>query len=167
MAQKIQRKVKRQWSQYGTLHGTYNLINKDKYCGAPNITYRSSWEKKIFYWLDTQPSIKQWGSESVVVSYKTPFDNLLHKYYIDVDFWAKEANSEKEYTHFIVEIKPFCQTIPPVKGPRTRESTYRKACETYITNVCKWNAALEYANKTGKKFKIWTEKGIIDWKFKK
>ena len=105
------------------------------------------WEKKIFYWLDTQPSIKQWGSESVVVSYKTPFDNLLHKYYIDVDFWAKEANSEKEYTHFIVEIKPFCQTIPPVKGPRTRESTYRKACETYITNVCKWNAALEYENK--------------------
>ncbi len=157
---------KTRWSQYGTEHGKYNVINRSKYKGHPNIVYRSSWEKKIFYWLDTVPSVKQWGSESVVVQYTTPLDNRVHNYYIDVDFWGIQKGQDKP-THFLVEIKPFNQTIPPVKGPRQWESTYKEQCRTYIVNVCKWTAAYNYAQRTGKKFIIWTEKGMVHWTPKK
>lgn len=44
--------------------------NLKKYRGDhTKITYRSNWEKFFFEWLDKNPEIIAWGSETAVIPY--------------------------------------------------------------------------------------------------
>ena len=58
--------------------------NPKKYRGDPTqIFMRSSWETSVAIWLDTNPSVVEWSSETVVIPYISPIDNKEHKYHPD------------------------------------------------------------------------------------
>jgi len=131
--------------------------NPKKYTGSLPIVSRSSWEEKAFSWFDRDPRILTWGSESFVVDYVDPVDQRHHRYFVDLNFTAKDGEG-KILRHF-VEIKPACQTKPPVRGKK-REQTFLTEAKTYLKNMAKWDAAKKAAEKRGGKFWIWTEEGL-------
>lgn len=131
--------------------GKYTIKNKDKYLGDPfKVVYRSLWERQAFKWCESNPRIKRWNSEEVVVPYKCKTDNKLHRYFIDLLIEFDDGNI------ILVEIKPDKQTKPPKKQSR-KTKRYINEVTTYIKNTSKWTAAQQYADHKGWKFQIWTE----------
>jgi hypothetical protein len=55
--------------------GKFKPKNPEKYAGRGSIRYRSSWELKFMNFLDENPSIKNWASESISIPYKNPIAN--------------------------------------------------------------------------------------------
>ena len=63
-----------------TLKGKYIPVNIAKYRGDyRNIIYRSSWELKFMKYCDMSPSIMEWGSEEIVIPYRSPLDGRVHR----------------------------------------------------------------------------------------
>jgi hypothetical protein len=101
----------------------------------------------------------RWGSERTVLKYLNPCDGLVHQYF--VDFFAIFINPQGKEEKLFIEIKPYSQTIPPVKTPRKKQQTYMKEITTYHQNMAKWKVAREFAERQGGKFKVMTEKEIF------
>ncbi len=130
--------------------GKYKPINPIKYKGdVTNIVYRSMWERYCFYWLDTNPQIKEWSSEEVVIPYLYEVDKKFHRYFVDLKYTTTEGRT------FIIEIKPHKETEPPKRPDKSKR--YITESLTYIKNQCKWKAAREYAKDQSWSFEIWTE----------
>ncbi len=141
--------------------GKYNATNQDKYKGTFPIIYRSSWEHRVFYFLDNNPSIIEWASESIIIPYRSQVDNKMHRYYVDVNFIVNDKNGEQK--RYIIEIKPLDQTIPPkMPNKKTQKAIQRYNVEvlTFQKNQDKWNSARAWANKNGYIFDIWTEETL-------
>ena len=132
--------------------GTYRPRNPDKFIGS-TATYRSGLELKFFRFCDYNPNIVKWSSESVVVPYISPIDGKVHRYFVDNYVVIKEGNILKKY---LVEIKPYKQTMPPPKPKRQTKGYIYEAYE-YAKNQSKWEAAREYCKDRGWTFKILTE----------
>lgn len=135
--------------------GHYDVVNKGKYIGnLDKITYRSSWELFFMKWLDFNPSVKEWGSENVVIDYIHPLTGDKKRYYTDFYFCDKNNNK------YIIEIKPEKQTLVPTK-PKVKNGKrfdrYQKELHDYIVNKEKWTRAVDVSLKNGFKFKIITE----------
>ena len=132
----------------------YKPQNSDKYRGdADKIVARSSWERTAFKWMDTNPNIKWWASEELIIPYICQTDKKKHRYFPDLVFETVDGSK------YIVEIKPDRETRPPVP-PKTGRNTRRLITEakTYQKNMSKWNAAHNFAIDNGFKFEVWTEK---------
>lgn len=129
--------------------------NPEKYAGDPtNIIMRSSWETKFALWCDSTPSVIKWHSEETIVPYISPIDNRPHRYFIDFRVKIKDKNGiVKEY---LVEIKPFHQTIPPIP-PSRKTQKFLKEVQTWGVNEAKWKAATRFAKDRGLEFIILTE----------
>jgi|TARA_Y100000310_G_scaffold339855_1_gene433862 hypothetical protein len=134
--------------------GIYNPVVREKYKGCKSPEYRSSWELKFFQWCDKNPNVLEWGSESVVVPYKSPVDNRYHRYFIDGIISLKEGNN---ITRYLIEIKPYNQTVPPIESSRKKRSTILYEKVTYAVNRAKWEAAEKFAKKRNMSFIILTE----------
>ena len=64
--------------------GKYRPTHPSKYRGKPtNIIYRSLWELKFMKYCDSNKNILEWGSEEVIVPYRSPIDNRYHRYFPD------------------------------------------------------------------------------------
>jgi len=141
--------------------GKYEPKNPEKYKGTLPIIYRSSWEHRVFHFLDHNSSIIAWASETIVISYKYKLDNKLHRYFIDVNFIVNDKDGKQK--RYIVEIKPFDQTKPPVlpkrKSPKAMQR-YNQALIAFQKNQDKWEYAKAWAKKNGYIFDIWTEKTL-------
>ena len=138
--------------------GIYKLKNPSKYKGNPgNIEYRSSWELKFMMHLDTHPEILQWGSEAVVVRYRSPIDNKIHRYF--VDFIVTKLNKDGKKETILIEIKPSKQTKPPVR-PKKMNKSYITEVKTWGVNEAKWKATDDFCKDRGWKFHIFTEKEL-------
>jgi len=126
----------------------------DKYNGdAGNIIYRSSWELRVFDYLDRHSSIVWWSSEELIIPYRSPIDGKVHRYFPDV-----VLKTTKNKIH-VCEIKPFNQIIPPKPRKRTTKK-YLTEIETYGKNKAKWDAAKTYCKKKGWQFQLITEKTL-------
>ena len=136
--------------------GIYTPINKEKYKGSTNPSYRSSLERSFFLHFDKNPNVVAWASESIVVPYYNDVDKKVHKYYIDLIAAIKD--SEGNIQKYLIELKPFAQTQPPKQSNKKKTSTVLYENLMYYQNQCKWKAASEYAAKKGMKFIILTEK---------
>lgn len=134
--------------------GKYRPVNYQKYNGSTLPEYRSSWELKFFQWCDKNPNVLKWSSESVIVPYISPIDKRAHRYYVDNAVTLREGENIKRY---LVEIKPFCQTQPPVESKRKKKSTLLYEHITYTVNQAKWEAARKIAAKRNMEFIILTE----------
>lgn len=129
--------------------------NPNKYVGdVNNIIVRSSWEQRFLNWCDSNSSVIQYASEETIVPYLCETDNRMHRYFIDCSMKIKNSNGTVHT--YLVEIKPWHQTQPPVyPGKQTRR--YINEATTYIKNKSKWKAAKRFAEDRGWQFIILDE----------
>jgi len=138
--------------------GRYNSKNPSKYIGDPTkIIYRSLWERRFMVYCDNNEKILSWGSEEVIVPYKSPIDGKMHRYY--VDFIVEVLKTDGKKAVKLIEVKPKKQCSPPKKQPR-KTRRYINEVKTWGVNSAKWEAATEYAKNRGWEFQILTEKEL-------
>jgi len=141
-----------------TYKGKYRINNPRKYKGLINdVIYRSSWELKFMKWCDNNPSVLEWGSETMIIPYRSPIDNKLHRYF--VDFYIKVKDKDGQTTKYLIEIKPERFTQPP-PIPQRKTKNFIEEVFQYGTNQAKWKAANSYCEDRGWKFIILTEKDL-------
>lgn len=137
--------------------GVYNPVNPNKYKGKGSPVYRSGWELKFFKFCDINKNVLEWSSENTIIPYISPIDNKPHRYFVDNVVVIKEGEKVKKY---LIEIKPYMQTIPPDPSKKKKKSTMLYEQVTYAQNQAKWAAARVYAKKNGMEFMILTEKEL-------
>ena len=97
--------------------GKYIPKNPQKYKGNPSqIIYRSLWERKFMVYCDKNPKVIEWGSEEVIVPYRSPWDGKIHRYF--PDFYIKIKQASGGVKKFIIEVKPEYQCKQPTKTPK-------------------------------------------------
>ena len=138
--------------------GKYSPSYPRKYKGDPtNIVYRSLWERKFMVYCDLNDNILEWGSEEIVMPYRSPVDGRVHRYF--PDFYIKVKESTGRIKKMIIEIKPKRQCSPPSKPKKQTKGYLREAYE-YAKNQAKWEAASEWCKDRGYIFKVFTEKEL-------
>lgn len=138
--------------------GIFRPKNIKKYKGdVKNIVYRSSWELKFMLYLDNHPDVLEWCSEEIVIPYRSPVDNKVHRYF--PDFYVKRKDKDGIIESLIIEIKPKHQTKPPEKSSKHTKK-YIQEVFTWGVNESKWKAAREYCEDRMYKFLILTEKEL-------
>lgn len=141
-----------------TYRGRYKPKNPHKYIGdITNIIYRSLWERKFMIFCDSTQSILKWASEEIIIPYFYSIDKKVHKYYVDFIMQLKENDGSLKT--YIIEIKPYIQTIEPKKRKCTKK--YIKELVEWEKNKSKWLSADKYAKDKNWEFKILTEKELF------
>jgi hypothetical protein len=148
---------KKKFEQYK--QGLFHPLNNEKYKGTLPIVFRSNWEFKLMQWLDKCQSCVSWGSESTVINYISPIDNKNHRYFLD--FTAVFKDKQGALKKYIIEVKPYKQTLKPVQTPNKKQTTYMTEVTAYMKNCAKWKAAKRYADSKGYKFIIITEQQLF------
>jgi hypothetical protein len=123
--------------------GYYTPKNPQKYIKPIDETmnsgsepfYRSSWELKMYQYVDTNPEIKSWSTEYVAIPYYDPVQNKNRRYYPDIFVQFQDGRK------LIIEIKP--------------RSQYNN-----LTNQAKWEAAKLYAKSINAEFIVMNEKDL-------
>ena len=139
------------------LNGRWKPKNPEKYKGdLSKIEFRSSWEIKMFNWLDLNPCVIQWSSEEVIIPYFDPCQNKMRRYFVDI--WAMIKTSEG-IKKFLIEIKPDKFTKEPVP-PKRKTKRYIEEVMQYATNTAKWEAANKVCKENDMQFLILTEKHL-------
>jgi hypothetical protein len=138
--------------------GYFKPKNPQKYKGDPtNIIYRSGWELKFMFYVDSHPEIIEWGSEEFSIPYRSPIDGRIHRYF--PDFYLKKMTKDGKLQTLIIEIKPLKQTIEPQKTNK-KTKRYINEVMTWGINSSKWRAAQEFCKDRNWKFLILTEKEL-------
>lgn len=138
--------------------GYFRPKNPSKYKGDPtNIIYRSSWEVKLMSYLDAHPDVVQWASEELVIPYRSPLDNQIHRYF--PDFWVKKRSSDGTIETLVIEVKPLKQTKEPTPSTK-RTKQYIREVATWAINQAKWTAAKMYCEDRNWKFMTMTERDL-------
>lgn len=141
-----------------TYKGYFKPKNITKYRGNPsNIIYRSRWELKLMMHLDEHPNVINWGSEEIIIPYRSPIDGRVHRYF--PDFIVTKINKEGFKETVIIEVKPAAQTKPPKVQPKPTKR-YITEVTTWGVNEAKWKAAEQFCMVRGWKFQIFTEKEL-------
>ena len=136
--------------------GKYIPINRKKYVGnSSQVIYRSLWERKLMVYCDRNEKVIEWGSEEVIVPYRSPWDGKMHRYF--PDFYMKVKQGNGTYKKFIIEVKPKAQCKEPIKSPKRKTKRWYKEVQTWGINQAKWKSAIDYCENRGMEFKILTE----------
>ena len=138
-----------------TYKGKYIPKNPQKYKGNPSqIIYRSLWERKFMVYCDTNTKVIEWGSEEVIVPYRSPWDGKIHRYF--PDFYIKVQENTGRIKRYLIEVKPLKQTMKP-KKPKRQTKNYIREVYEYAKNQAKWKAATEFCEDRMWEFKVMTE----------
>lgn len=138
--------------------GFFKPKNPQKYKGDPtNIVYRSGWELKLMLYLDSRKDVISWGSEELIIPYRSPIDGKIHRYF--PDFIVTKINSKGKKETVIIEVKPQKQTVPPESKGKVNKK-YLMEVATWGKNEAKWKAAKEFCEDRGWSFHIFTEKEL-------
>jgi len=139
--------------------GKFPPRSPKKYLGdRRNIIYRSSYELKFMNWCDLNSDVVQWGSEEVVIPYRSPVDGRMHRYFVDFIVKVRDKNTGKITTR-LVEVKPYRYTQEP-KIPKRKTKRFLQEVAQWGVNRAKWEAAEEFCLDRGWKFMIVTEKEL-------
>ena len=139
--------------------GKFKPKNYKKYRGDPTkIYYRSLWERRFMVYCDNNSKIIEWGSEEIIIPYKSPLDKKTHRYF--PDFYVKYINKDKKVVREIIEVKPKRHLLPP-KEPKRRTQRYLNEVATYHKNKAKFKAAEEYCKDRKYNFRILTEDQLL------
>lgn len=154
--------------------GEYSLQNPGKYKGTKKPVFKSSFEHRVFYWCDMNLNVVEWAYEPFSIDYlfeleesakqieKDLTDGKQHKYYPDIVAKIKLDNGTTET--FILEIKPFSQTIRPTEPKKKTKKSMNKYLNTlqeFLKNAKKWEYANLYAKQHSMKFQVLTERSIF------
>ena len=140
-------------------HNIFTPKFPQKYTGQYPIIAKSSWERTFAQWCDVNESVIQWASETIVIPYFDTVKNKNRRYYPDFMMEILKTDGKKET--WVVEIKPYKETIQPVKGKKKSERTLLYEAITWRNNVDKWDAAQLFCKKRGYGFKILTERDLF------
>ena len=141
-----------------TYKGKFRTKNPSKYKGdVNNIVYRSLWELRFMKWCDSNTSVQEWGSETVIVPYISPLDKKVHRYF--VDFYIKVMDKNGGLQKYLIEIKPERFTKPPIIPARKTKAFIDEVFQ-YGVNEAKWKAAFEFCQDRNMKFMVLTEKDL-------
>lgn len=155
--------------------GYYELKHPEKYKGKSAPYYKSSYEWRMMYWCDLNNRVKEWSYEPFPIPYvftvprdapmwmQNLVDHQQHNYYID--FVAKIVENDGKVYTYLLEIKPFGQTIMPAEPKKKTKKSLEKFfgnMKEYIKNKTKWEAARTYSNKHEFKFVVLTERDIFN-----
>ena len=136
--------------------GKYIPINRKKYVGnSSQVIYRSLWERKLMVYCDRNEKVIEWGSEEVIVPYRSPREGKMHRYF--PDFYMKVKQTNGTYKKFIIEVKPKAQCKEPIKSPKRKTKRWYNEVKTWGINQAKWKSAIDYCENRGMEFKILTE----------
>ena len=137
--------------------GWFRPKNPKKYKGdATNVVYRSNWELRVMKHFDEDPNVLWWASEELVIPYRSPVDQRMHRYFPDFIAHVKQKTG-KEKT-IVIEIKPERQTKKPIQKRQTKR--FLEEAATYANNQEKWRAADVFCQKEGWDFMVLTEKDL-------
>jgi hypothetical protein len=139
------------------VQGIYKPKNPKKYIGSTPI-YRSMLELKAFRYLDNNPNVLSWGSESVVIPYESPADGKIHRYFVDLV--AKLHSKDGTIKNLLIEVKPEKQTRPPTESSNKKQKTLIYEKYQFAINNAKWQAARSWCSKRGYTFIILNEKHL-------
>jgi hypothetical protein len=154
--------------------GNYIPKYKDKVVKLNNlggVFYRSSWEKKIMYWLDQKKEIIRWGAECLIIPYQlTHFESgtpevKQHCYY--PDFYYELKTESGEIKKVVVEVKPYKEykmvqdlnekkLVIPEKGTKKLKNFEYDLLMANKNNQ-KWETMIKWCNLKGYSFIIITE----------
>lgn len=135
--------------------GRYIPSKPRKYKGDPDkIIYRSLWERKFMVYCDRSDNILEWGSEEIIIPYRSPLDGRMHRYF--PDFYVKVKQADGSVKKMIIEVKPKAQCGPP-KQPSRKTKRFVTEVRTWGVNKAKWEAAIEWCADRKMEFKILTE----------
>ena len=157
--------------------GNYIPKNRDKVIKLNTqggVYYRSSWEKKIMYWLDNKKEIIRWGAECLRIPYQmTHFDNgdmrvKEHSYF--PDFYYQMRNSDGVLKQVVVEVRPMkeykmVQLLKegklevPENGMKKLKS-FEYDLKMAYKNKNKWETMIKWCDKKGYDFIIITEEHL-------
>lgn len=144
--------------------GQYFVKNPEKYKGDyRKVTYRSSWEKYIMEMLDSNPDVKKWCSEEIVVPYFSNADGKKRRYFIDFGVWWNDG------TISLWEVKPKIECFPPKPPARNTlksKNNYLNSVYTWNVNLDKWKTTVALCEKKGWKFNIINEDSLLKMGFK-
>ena len=144
--------------------GKFKPKNYKKYKGDPTkIYYRSLWERRFMVYCDNNPNIVEWGSEEIIIPYKSPVDKRVHRYF--PDFYIKYVNSKGQAIREIIEVKPKSQCKPP-PVPKRQTRKFKQKVLTYIINQAKFKAAEKFCKDRKMGFRILTEDHLVPKKKK-
>lgn len=115
-------------------------------CKDEPIIFRSGLELQFIEYCENSSNIIKWASEPIKIKY---YNRLLKR---EQNYYPDYIIESVDGTRYIVEIKPYDQTVKP----SATDNRWLK--ETWITNVDKWKAAKEFAERHNMKFIIITEK---------
>ncbi len=138
--------------------GKFRPKNHKKYKGNfREVVYRSSWELKFMQYCDTNKSIVKRSSEEIVIPYRSPVDNRIHRYF--PDFYVKYKDVRGNYQEKVIEIKPAKQVKEP-KMQKRKTKKYVAEVFEYAKNQAKWEAAEDFCKDRKWQFQILTEKEL-------
>lgn len=105
-------------------------------------------------YCDLNENILEWGSEEIVIPYRSPLDSRVHRYF--PDFYIKVREKNGSVQRYIIEIKPKRQCKEPkVRKEKTKKYIYEVT--EYAKNQAKWKAAEDYCEDRKWQFKVLTE----------
>lgn len=127
--------------------GIFRPLHPEKMKGSFSV-YRSSWELKAMMFFDLNSDILEWESESTPISYRDSATiskeyplGKVRRYF--PDFIIKYKHKDGSIKTAMIEVKPACQTVPPVKKSKITKR-YLNEVKVYSTNTSKWDAARKY-----------------------
>lgn len=129
-----------------TKKGRYVIKYRDKYIGTQMPEFKSAWEQRVFYEMDTLAHVVRWGYEVHDIPYYNPVTKKDTIYKPDL-FVTTLVDGNTN--NFLIEIKPAAFTKPPAP-PKTKDGRkpspamidkYRRAQMAYLINAAKWAAA--------------------------
>lgn len=105
-------------------------------------------------YCDRSENILEWGSEEIIIPYRSPLDGKIHRYF--PDFYVKVKQADGSVKKMIIEVKPKAQCGPP--KPQSRKTKrFITEVRTWGVNKAKWEAAIEWCEDRRMEFKILTE----------
>lgn len=109
--------------------------------------------------LDSHKDVLKWSSEEIIIPYKSPMDNKMHRYFPDF-YVMKKNHSDGKIVECLIEVKPLAQCSPPkpMKGKPTKR--YLTEVHTWGVNEAKWKAAQSYCHAKGYEWMIMTERDL-------
>jgi hypothetical protein len=134
-------------------NGFYQLKNPQKYVGNKTPHYRSGWEHTFMTFCDNNPSVTQWASEAIHISYRNPFTNKMTIYV--PDFLMVYVDAAGKQHAEVIEVKPVKETTLEAAGRSPR------AQAAAVLNMAKWEAARQWCRAQGLTFRVVTENDIF------
>jgi len=109
-------------------------------------------------YCDNTDKVLSWGSEEVVVPYRSPVDGKMHRYFVDFIIETIQHDGKKRVQ--LIEIKPKKQCKEPKKKSKVTRR-YISEVRTWGVNTAKWKAAKEFASDRGWDFLILNEDHLL------